>query len=253
MEQNINKEEIQTITNSFKNYLKLIKKNCNLELLVLLDTNVEFKSYGLSNPNFGMVIVTFDIGYNMDYRPYDETVDKNMKNMVNMIYSFASFTKNILLSDTSYFFSYNIKSIKKDSVNESHIKKLKLKINKKTKLDNKKFEIIKDFIKFINKKLTLNGNVLIDLQDKKDFDMTTGVREAHHHIKVLCKNRMLIDVLRTIAHEWVHEYQHEYMKITDNSRTKEVGGWSENHANAMAGILVKRYVFNNKELKDELF
>ena len=256
MDKNINKEEVDIIIDSFKKYLKLVKKVCNLTFIKLTDVNVKFLPYNIASmPDMGLTRVHFKVEYNLDYDILGtnyQTQKSNIEKMVYMIYRFEKFVGTILISDKSYMFSYDI-NVGKVTIKESYNNVLNLKIRKKTKINDKKFEIIKDFIKFIEKKLSLKGNVLIDLQDKKDFDMTTGAIVPHHHIKVLCKNRMLVDILRTIAHEWVHEYQHEYMRVTDNQRKKEIGGWVENQANAMAGILVKRYIFNNKKLKDELF
>jgi hypothetical protein len=75
----------------------------------------------------------------------------------------------------------------------------------------------------------------------------------NNHIKVLKNGRILIDVLRTLAHEWVHEYQHQKMGLTDSMKKLKIGGWSENHANAVAGILIKKFAKNHKEIEDKLY
>jgi hypothetical protein len=115
------------------------------------------------------------------------------------------------------------------------------------------FNIIVKFTKFLNKEISLTDDIRIDLVDKKAKDMTTGVRESHHHIKVLCKDRMLIDILRTIAHEWVHEYQHQKMGVKDNDKKKSIGGWGENMSNALSGILIKKFNKYHKELEDKIY
>jgi hypothetical protein len=44
------------------------------------------------------------------------------------------------------------------------------------------------------------------------------------------------DILRTIAHEWVHEYQ---MSVLGRKQGPNIGGRNEDEANALAGNLVK--------------
>ena len=74
--------------------------------------------------------------------------------------------------------------------------------------------------------------------------MTTGVRMPGHQIFVLSKGRMLVDVLRTLGHEWTHEFQHQKMGLKDTEKIKDIGGPEENMANALAGVFTKK--FNKK-------
>jgi hypothetical protein len=127
---------------------------------------------------------------------------------------------------------------------------VKLKIN--SDLTKEQLNIIMIFIKFINNKLDLNNDVRIEFVDVKSKDMTTGVRNGHN-IKILCKGRMLIDVLRTLAHEWVHEYQHQKMGVGDKQKMLNIGGWGENHANSVSGMLVKEFSKIHKELEDKIY
>ncbi len=66
--------------------------------------------------------------------------------------------------------------------------------------------------------------------------MTTGARTPDNDLKILSKGRLNRDILRTIAHEWVHEYD---MTILKKPRTGDVGGENENKANSESGRLVK--------------
>lgn len=130
---------------------------------------------------------------------------------------------------------------------------MKVKFKIKSKISEEKLEVIFNFIKYLYDVIKLSDDVLIELVDKKTSDMTTGVRESHHHIKVLCKDRILVDILRTIAHEWLHEYQHQKMGVRDNDMVKQVGGWIENQANAVSGALVKKFVLSHKDLEKLLY
>lgn len=130
---------------------------------------------------------------------------------------------------------------------------MKVNFHVNSNISKDDFNIIVKFTKFLNKEVSLIDDIRIDLVDKKTKDMTTGVRESHHHIKVLCKDRMLIDILRTIAHEWIHEFQHQKMGVKDNDKMKSIGGWGENMSNTLSGILIKKFNKAHKELEKELY
>lgn len=130
---------------------------------------------------------------------------------------------------------------------------MKVEFHIKSDIHEDDLDIIIDFIKYVNKFLKLTKNIRIDLVDKKTNDMTTGVRESKHHIKVLCKDRMLVDILRTIAHELVHEFQHQKLGVKEADRVKEVGGKIENQANALSGSILKKFVLTHKDLEKLLY
>lgn len=112
-------------------------------------------------------------------------------------------------------------------------------------------KVIKDFIKFIQTKLQLNKDVNFTFLEKRIEPMTTGVRLPNHEVYVLSANRLLIDVLKTIAHEWVHEYQHQKMGLRDDQPIQDIGGPEENMANILASIFIKSFekdFFNYEEL-----
>jgi hypothetical protein len=71
--------------------------------------------------------------------------------------------------------------------------------------------------------------------------MTTGVRMPNNEIFILTTGRLLIDVIRTIGHEWVHEYQHQKMGLKDDEKIQDIGGPEENMANVLSGIFVKKF------------
>jgi hypothetical protein len=49
---------------------------------------------------------------------------------------------------------------------------------------------------------------------------------------------MLIDVLRTLAHEWVHECQHQ---ILGWEKGPDIGGRNEDTANSLSGAYLKMF------------
>jgi len=105
-------------------------------------------------------------------------------------------------------------------------------------LSDEQKEVIHEFIKFIQKDEPLDQDFQIIFLGDRVGHMTTGSRTDKHVLKILSQGRMLIDVLRTLIHEWTHEYQ--YQKFNDQFK-KDIGGKSENYANIKAGILLKKF------------
>lgn len=101
-------------------------------------------------------------------------------------------------------------------------------------------DVIKNFISFLQDELPLVNDIEIYFLDNKDKNMTTGVR-LRNMMGILSKGRMLIDVLRTLAHEWVHEYQHQKMGLDDTQKYQDIGGPVENMSNTLSGIFVKKF------------
>lgn len=126
--------------------------------------------------------------------------------------------------------------------------KIELKYDKKT-VTNDKLDIVKSFIEFLNNELPLKEDVVIILKNESDEGMTTGSNN-YGTIKVLHKNRMLIDVLRTLAHEWVHEHQYQYHR----KKTKQdIGGPDEDEANSESGKLLKMFNKKNPDKEKEIY
>jgi hypothetical protein len=112
---------------------------------------------------------------------------------------------------------------------------------KTSDLDKNDIKVLTDFVKFQQENLPLNKDVNLFFVDNRDNNMTTGVRMPQSEISVLAKGRLLIDILRTLSHEWVHEYQHQKMGVNDFSKSPDIGGPHENMANALSGIFMKRF------------
>ena len=119
---------------------------------------------------------------------------------------------------------------------------MKVSIKKTDKsLDEKSTSTIKKFLNFLQNKLSLTDDVKFVFVDKRNNGMTTGVRLPNHTIHVLSKGRLLIDILRTISHEWVHEYQHQKMGYKDTDKIQDIGGPEENMSNVLSGIFIKQF------------
>ena len=113
--------------------------------------------------------------------------------------------------------------------------------------------VLKDFTKFLSTKLPLNNDIYITFLERKEGSMTTGVRKPGSEISGLAGKRLLIDVLRTLSHEWVHEYQHQKMGLKDTDKVKDIGGPEENMANTLSGIFVKKFEKTFPKYEDVLY
>jgi hypothetical protein len=108
-------------------------------------------------------------------------------------------------------------------------------------LTPEEIKVLKKFVTLVNSELPLKKDVSINLLPSRNIPMTTGVRLPKGNIFILVGNRMIIDVLRTLAHEWVHEFQYQKMGLKDNEKIQDIGGPEENMCNALSGIFVKRF------------
>lgn len=113
--------------------------------------------------------------------------------------------------------------------------------------------VINDFIKLLQSELVLSDDVYISFVEKRDSSMTTGVRKPNNEIVVLAGNRLLADILRTLSHEWVHEYQYQKMGLMDDQPIQDIGGKEENMANALSGVMVKKFVKKHPQLENILY
>lgn len=107
--------------------------------------------------------------------------------------------------------------------------------------------IAKLFIKFLHTEIPIKKNLVINFTNKRNNSITTG-NENDGVISVFTKSRILIDILRTLAHEWVH--------FTENDSPNErpiAPAKSEDLANSLSGYLIRRFVENNPQIEVEIY
>lgn len=122
---------------------------------------------------------------------------------------------------------------------------------KKGLLKKYELDVIKQFIVLLQKENPLDLKVTIEFIANRKGKMTTGSSlEKDSIIKVLFKDRMLADILRTLSHEWAHLYDRQKLKIKDR---RDVGGESEDYANKVSGKLTKKFIRNNPKLHKKIF
>lgn len=125
--------------------------------------------------------------------------------------------------------------------------------NKNNILNSEQIEVVELFIKFLQKYLKLSEDIIIEFTNKRIGKMTTGIRNPNNLVKILSSDRMLIDILRTLSHEWVHEYQDQVMNILKGKKIKDIGGPEENMANTVSGIFIKKFQKLNPNLEKLLY
>jgi hypothetical protein len=104
-----------------------------------------------------------------------------------------------------------------------------------------------DFLKFLQDNAPLNRDLVIVFQDKRNESVTTG-KNFDGKLVVFTKSRILIDILRTLAHEWVHSLQEQ-----DPQNLNKTERESEDHANSLAGYLIRKFMKENPEHEVESY
>jgi hypothetical protein len=126
-----------------------------------------------------------------------------------------------------------------------------MKVNlydKSSGLGSEQINVIQDFLRFCQKNSPLKKDVDIQLLGQRFGGMSTG-GEIPGKIKVLAVGRMLIDILRTVAHDWVHEFARQRnIKLQGFNTVSQ-----ENFANSEAGIMIRMYEKSNPQLTALLY
>ena len=127
-----------------------------------------------------------------------------------------------------------------------------IKVSYSKKIDNlnpAKFKHLTMFLKFCRDELDITNDITVFLLGKNNkLNITTGgYNPSDKCVYTIAEGRQIADILRTIAHELVHQKQDLQGKIKGN--IPDIGGVIEDTANAIAGRLVKMYV-KEKNCKD---
>jgi len=123
----------------------------------------------------------------------------------------------------------------------------------KSEISDEQLEVISAFVKFLQSQIPLSSDIKINFTDNQKETGTTGVRMPGSNISVLSKGRMLVDILRTLSHEWVHEFQYQKLGLEDNAKIQSIGGPEENMSNILSGIFIKKIDKQNPDFKDKLY
>lgn len=121
-------------------------------------------------------------------------------------------------------------------------------------LDDKKKEVLNSFVKFVKKELEIQNLPSIKIQNNRDGLKTTAnydYTKKNKIVKVCAKNRALVDVLRSVAHELVHHMQYEQGRLNGPETPPDIGGEIEDEANAKAGQFIKMYAKIDPTIYDD--
>jgi hypothetical protein len=129
----------------------------------------------------------------------------------------------------------------KNSLNESLLTKKESDIKK-----------IADFVNFAKDFLEIDDEVKIELAFEKTPDIRTTAyyNNGDKRMRIYVKNRAIIDVCRSIAHELVHHKQNIDGKFEDVKDPGADGSEFENEANAVAGVIIRKWGRLNPEIYD---
>lgn len=108
--------------------------------------------------------------------------------------------------------------------------------------------VVSKFIDFVSDNLNLNNEFKVRLTNNKEGIRTTAVYNHNGTIIVYIKNRAMVDILRSIAHELVHHKQNERGELTGDPSEGADGSNIENEANAKSGELIRIFGRQNPEI-----
>ena len=113
------------------------------------------------------------------------------------------------------------------------------------------YKILLDFIRFAAKDLELNSlpkfNFMFDSSRSVHHKSFGGYAPGAEHITITVKNRHIMDVCRTLAHELVH-FKQDLDKQLEDPEAGATGSPQENEANAEAAVIMRNWGKKHPEL-----
>ena len=106
------------------------------------------------------------------------------------------------------------------------------------------YKILLDFIRFAAKDLELDSlpkfDFMFDSERSIEHKSFGGYQPGNEHITITVKNRHIMDVCRTLAHELVH-YSQDLKKELEDDDAGSTGSPQENEANARAAVIMRNF------------
>lgn len=137
---------------------------------------------------------------------------------------------------------------KNSFIGNATVKKRILYVSKDLNLTPDKTILSGDFINFCASHLGIQGDFkiyLVSNRETHDIETTANYHRGKNMIKIYCRNRALVDVLRSVAHELTHLSQDEKGELVGT--IQDAGGKIEDEANAKAGEIIKLFAKSNQE------
>lgn len=136
---------------------------------------------------------------------------------------------------------------------------MKCTIHSDTKLSPQSKALLLDFVKFCKNKLEINSlpeSIILFKSRDEQHGMTTGGYDPHSMtITVLAGRRLLLDILRSVAHELTHHKQNErgnLLEMVDEYDT-DLNTPYENEAYERSGNLIKEWTRIVKEKHPNIY
>ena len=112
------------------------------------------------------------------------------------------------------------------------------------------YPILLDFVRFAAEHLELKTlpkfDFVFDSKQSVERKSFGGYQPGAEHITITVKNRHIMDVCRTLAHELVH-YSHDLKKELEDDGAGATGSPQENEANARAAVIMRNWGKRNPD------
>ena len=116
------------------------------------------------------------------------------------------------------------------------------------------FDILHDFVRFAAEDLGLKTLPKFDFRfdNSKSLQHKSfgGYQPGGEHITITVKNRHIMDVCRTLAHELVH-YSQDLKNELEDEDAGSTGSPQENEANARAAVIMRNWGKRNPDYFDK--
>lgn len=101
---------------------------------------------------------------------------------------------------------------------------------------------ISDFINFTKKFLGIDDDVKIELAFERTPELkTTAYYQLNGNVVIYVKDRLFVDIERSIAHELTHHKQFLDGRLNNPNEDGKDGSDIENEANAKAGEIIRKW------------
>jgi Zn-dependent peptidase ImmA (M78 family) len=109
--------------------------------------------------------------------------------------------------------------------------------------------LMEKFIDFVNDYLGIENPCTITLTTQRDGIQTSAYYDIVNNVVcVYIKDRAIMDVMRSVAHELVHHHQNERGDLNGRAEEGADGSPIENEANAKAGEIIRVFGKQNPEI-----
>jgi len=119
--------------------------------------------------------------------------------------------------------------------------------------DNSKGKVIGDFVNYVSEYLSVSKpkiKLINSPEYTEQYSSFGGYIPSEEKIIVVVNNRNMADILRTVAHEMVHHMQNQDGRLEPNSG--EDGSPEENEANSLAGVIMRQFGRENKNIYEQI-